>query len=362
MKNIKKIIYAICIMCLIATFFVEVTPVSATGVSNDSKITITSKTKTLKFTNKDKGTKFTIKVKGQKGNKVYDKEDKKWYNLEWSSSNKNIATVDKNGKVKIVGKKCGTAVINVGYTYGTRPKFFYTVSDIKIVVNHNFTVKKTEHKEPTLYAPGGDYTYYNKCGCGKSKAATVKNKKDFVYTEDIVLQEMDNILNWQMDCPLITDEFGYGGFKSARPFVEWLIERGTLPKSFADRLWETTATKKGTDSNYIHIGMCEDAVHAMEVCLSYQDYQLIHGSGAKDGFDYSKDLKPGDILKYDEGDHVVMFWQYTDYEDGEVGFDTLTGCDGFINSEHFFCDPTGKSITKFTLRYPAVYRLPNYKF
>ena len=361
MKNIKKIIYAICIMCLIATFFVEVTPVSATGVSNDSKITITSKTKTLKFTNEDKGTKFTIKVKGQKGNKVYDKEDKKWYNLEWSSSNKNIATVDKNGKVKIVGKKCGTAVINVGYTYGTRPKFFYTVSDIKIVVNHNFTVKKTEHKEPTLYAPGGDYTYYNKCGCGKSKAATVKNKKDFVYTEDIVLQEMDNILNWQMDCPLITNEFGCGGFKSARPFVEWLIERGTLPKSFADRLWETTATKRGTDSNYIHIGMCEDGVHMMEVCLSYQDYQLIHGSGADDGFDYSKDLKPGDILKYDEGDHVVMFWQYTDYEDGKVGFDTLTGCDGFINSEHFFCDPTGKSITKFTLRYPAVYRLPNYK-
>ena len=358
MKNIKKIIYAICIMCLIATFFVEVTPVSAAGVSNDSKITVTSKTKTLKFTNEDKGTKFTIKVKGQKGNKVYDKEDKKWYNLEWSSSNKNIATVDKNGKVKIVGKKCGTAVINVGYTYGTRPKFFYTVSDIKIVVNHNFTVKKTEHKEPTLYAPGGDYTYYNKCGCGKSKAATVKNKKDFVYTEDIVLQEMDNILTWQMDCPLITNEFGCGGFKSARPFVEWLIERGTLPKSFANRKSVFHfANPEGTR----YEGNCGDAIMAMEVCMGYQDYQLIHFSGEDDGFDYSKDLKPGDILKYDEGDHVVMFWQYTDYEDGKVGFDTLTGANGFIESEHFFCDPTGKSITKFTLRYPAVYRLPNYK-
>ena len=357
-KYHKKAVMLLVLTLIVGCFAGFPIKVSATSALNNSKVSVTSKTKTLKFTNKDKGTKFTIKVKGQKGNKVYDKEDKKWYNLEWSSSNKNIATVDKNGKVKIVGKKCGTAVINVGYTYGTRPKFFYTVSDIKIVVNHNFTVKKTEHKEPTLYAPGGDYTYYNKCGCGKSKAETVKNKKDFVYTEDIVLQEMDNILNWQYECPLITNEFGCGGFKSKRPFIEWLIEKGTLPKSFANR---KSVLKLRNPEGTRAEGKCGDGVMAMEVCLGYQDYQLIHESRAKDGFDYSKDLKPGDILEYDEGDHVVMFWQYTDYEDGKVGFDTLTGNDGFINSEHFFCDPTGKSITKFTLRYPTVYRLPNYK-
>ena len=359
MKITKKIIYVICIMCFIATLFSEPVQVKAAGVSDGSKISVTSKTKTLKFTNADKGTKFTIKVKGQKGNKVYAKEDEKWNNLKWSSSNKNIATVDKNGKVKIVGKKCGTAVIEVGYSYGERKNFFHTVSNIKVVVGHNFTVKKTEHKEPTLYAPGGDYTYYNKCSCGKSKAATVKNKKDFVYTEAIVLQELDNILTWQYECPLITNDFGCGGFKSARPFIEWLIERGTLPKSFANK--KTTVASVGDVKGTKYEGACEDAVMAMEICLGYQDYQLIHESRAKDGFDYSKDLKPGDILYSAEGDHIVMFWQYTDYEDGKVGFDTLTGCEGFINSEHFFCDPTGKSITKFTLRYPTVYRLPNYK-
>ena len=77
-RYLKKVVMLLVLTLIVGCFAGFPTKVSATGVSNDSKITITSKTKTLKFTNEDKGTKFTIKVKGQKGNKVYAKEDEKW--------------------------------------------------------------------------------------------------------------------------------------------------------------------------------------------------------------------------------------------------------------------------------------------
>ena len=117
-----------------------------------------------------------------------------------------------------------------------------------------------------------------------------------------------------------------------------------------------------SDVSHVHLefGLPGDGVTAMEICMGYQNYQLIHFSGEDDGFDFSKDLKPGDILYSDRGDHIVMFWQYTDYEDGEVGFDALTGHEGFIESEHYNCDSTGK-ITSYAMLNPKVYRLPNYK-
>ena len=332
MKNIKKFFYAICIMCFIATLFVDAVSVSASGALNASS---------LKFTCADKGKTKTLKVTGSKNGKY--KHNGKWYTIKWSSSNKKVASVDKNGKVKVVAKKTGSATIkatfkikdgNVGFTK--------EIGTCKVTVGHaNKTT--TEYRKPSLYAPGGNYELSTCKVCGSKSEKLVGKAVDFQYTEDFVKEQMENIYYIaNNECP--------GNFQSSKKFLKFLVSNGYYPESILSV--DCTATGGAGVT-----GMCEDGVAVYEKCLSgYQNYELISTWRDTD-FNYFEDLRPGDILSSDT--HVMIVEECVRFNDGTVCVQGYTGVRGKLMRQEFKIESENGIGTR-DFQHTVIYRLPNY--
>ncbi len=112
--SVKNIIIFFLLVSIVVSFF-YFSPVSDAGVST---FNITNQVKTISV-----GESFQIKLNGLKANSV-----------KWKSSNKSIASVNKNGIVK--GLKCGKTVIKGKYK--------------GLSFNITVTVKQT-YKKQTLY-------------------------------------------------------------------------------------------------------------------------------------------------------------------------------------------------------------------
>ena len=313
----------------------------------------------------DKGKTKNLKVTGSKNGKY--KLNGNWYTIKWSSSNKSVASVDKNGKVKV--GKGGSATITASIIYGSYgPKFTKDIGKCKVKVGHVYT-KTTEHREPTLYKQGGDFEI-STCSCGKTVEKQTK-VKDFVYTEEFLLAEMDKIYRLsQEECKLVTEEIDYEGdvilhegFRTTKDFLNFLIEEKYVPSSVLNVAKTTTATVRGFDYGKRYTGACEDSVHSFESILSgYQRYEPIrrYGGYGDKNFEMRSDLKAGDILKTER--HTIIFTHYT-HEGGKVFINGYTGANGEITKSSYECVGS-KPNKENELGYMddvTVYRLPNYK-
>ena len=309
----------------------------------------------------DKGKTKTLKVTGSKNGKY--KHNGKWYTIKWSSSNKNIATVDKNGKVKVVAKKTGSATIkatfkikdgNVGFTK--------EIGTCKVTVGHaNETT--TEYREPSLYAPGGNYELSTCKVCGSKSEKLVGKAVDFQYTEDFVVSEMEKIVEYSSECPLLTtyndgdDDITVNGFKSHTEFFNYLVEENLYPSVILDLNTKTEATADIKDYGASN-GKCESGVHVFEVLLG-NNYELIHRGGKKDGFSFYE-LKAGDIITSREGDHTVIFKEYYKCSNGDILMGTYTGVYGqLLYSEDKVESADAIGVSAF--KNASVYRLKNYE-
>ena len=164
----RKILGRITVVMLMMALLVAVpVRVEAAGKLNCTKWEVTCA---------DKGKTKTLKVTGSKNGKY--KHNGKWYTIKWSSSNKKVASVDKNGKVKV--GKAGSATITASIIYGSYgPKFTKDIGKCKVKVGHVYK-KTTKHREPTIFQAGGDVTTSVCKGCGYTKE-TIKNKSWYLY-------------------------------------------------------------------------------------------------------------------------------------------------------------------------------------
>lgn len=358
-KYHKKAVMLLALTLIVGCFAGFPTKVSAAAL-NASKLT---------YTCADKGKTKTLKVTGSKNGKY--KHNGNWYTINWSSSNKSVATVDQNGKVKV--GKAGSATITASIIYGSYgPKFTKDIGKCKVKVGHVYT-KTTEHREPTIYQSGGDVTKSVCKGCGYTKE-TISNKEDFVYTEEFLLAEMDKIYRLsQEECKLVTEEIDFEGdvilhegFRTTKDFLNFLIEKKYVPSSVLNVAKTTTATVRGFDYGKAQ-SQCEDGVHSFESILSgYQRYEPIrrYGGYGDKNFEMRSDLKAGDILKTQR--HAIIFTHYT-REGGKVFINGYSGANGEIVKEEFECvgskpvkDEDGDNVIGYMDK-ATVFRLPNYK-
>ena len=303
----------------------------------------------------------TIKVTGAKNGKY--KYQGKWYTIKYESSDKNASSskkvikVDKKGKV--TAKKAGSANIDVYIRVGN---LHQTINTCKVKVVHDYE-KSTEHREPTIFQAGGDVTTSVCKGCGYTKE-TISNKEDFVYTEDFVVSEMEKIVEYSAECPLLTtyidgegDTVTVNGFKSHTEFFNYLVEENLYPSVILDLNTKTKVTtdiKDYGDNN----GDCESGVHVFEVLLG-NNYECIHRGGKKDGFSFYE-LKAGDIIYSREGHHTVIFKDYIRFDDGTVYMGNYTGVYGQLlygENKVQSADAVGVA----ALKNASVYRLKNYE-
>ena len=330
-RYLKKVVTLLVLTLIVGCFAGFPIKVSASAL-NSTKLT---------YTCADKGKTKTLKVTGSKNGKY--KHNGKWYTIKWSSSNKKVASVNKNGKVKVVAKKTGSATIkatfkikdgNVGFTK--------EIGTCKVTVGHaNETT--TEYREPTLYAPGGNYELSTCKVCGSKSEKLVGKAVDFQYTEDFVKEQMENIYYIaNNECP--------GNFKSSKKFLKFLVSNGYYPESILSV--DCTATGGAGVT-----GMCEDGCAVYEKCLSgYQNYQLISTWRDTD-FNYFEDLRPGDILSSDT--HVMIVKDYYICSNGDVLVQGYTGANGKIIFDEFKIESENGIGTR-DFQHTVIYRLPNY--
>ena len=76
----------------------------------------------------------------------------------WTSSNKKIVTVDKNGKIK-AGKKTGNAKITITLKSGKKATLKVKVQSAKVKTTKNYRIKDEAHPEK------GQKPYLKACGC-----------------------------------------------------------------------------------------------------------------------------------------------------------------------------------------------------
>ena len=350
-RYLKKVVTLLVLTLIVGCFAGFPIKVSASAL-NSTKLT---------YTCADKGKTKTLKVTGSKNGKY--KHNGKWYTINWSSSNKSVASVDKNGKVKV--GKAGSATITASIIYGSYgPKFTKDIGKCKVKVGHVYT-KTTEYREPTIFKAGGDVTTSVCKGCGYTKES-IKNKEDFVYTEEFLLAEMEHIYRLsQEECKLVSKEIDdegdvilHEGFRDTKSFLNWLVDNEYYPASILDVAKRTVATKQGF--KYINVGACEEGTHIFESILSgSSSYYAVRVYGDRD-FDMKKDLKAGDILAT-EG-HVIIFTEYT-YEDGKVFINGYTGANGEIVKQSYTCygSKPDKNGDIGYMDKATVFRLPNYK-
>ena len=296
----------------------------------------------------DKGQSKTLKVTGSKNGKY--KFNGKWYTIKWSSSNKNIASVDKNGKVKVVAKKTGSATIkatfkikdgNVGFTK--------EIGTCKVTVGHaNETT--TEYREPNLYAPGGNYELSTCKVCGSKSEKLVGKAVDFQYTEDFVKEQMENIYYIaNNECP--------GNFQSQKKFLKFLVSNGYYPESILSVNCPATGGAGSDSGSDGKAGYCRDGCSVFEKCLSgYQNYELISTWRDTD-FNYFEDLRPGDILYSDT--HVMIVEDCVRFNDGTVYVQGYTGVRGKLMRQEFKIESENGIGTR-DFQHTVIYRLPNY--
>lgn len=353
-RYLKKVVTLLVLTLIVGCFAGFPIKVSASAL-NSTKLT---------YTCADKGKTKTLKVTGSKNGKY--KHNGKWYTIKWSSSNKKVASVDKNGKVKV--GKAGSATITASIIYGSDgPKFTKVIGKCKVKVGHVYT-KTTEHREPSLYMQGGDFEI-STCSCGKTVEKQTK-VKDFVYTEEFLLAEMDKIYRLsQEECKLVTKEIDdegdvilHEGFRTTKDFLNFLIKEKYVPSSVLNVAKTTTATVRGFDYGKAQ-SQCEDGVHSFESLLSgYQRYEPIrrYGGYGDKNFEMRSDLKAGDILITER--HAIIFTHYT-HEGGKVFINGYTGGCGEMFKTSFTCYGS-KPDKNGDLGYmddATVYRLPNYK-
>ena len=326
-------------MCFIAALFTDAVAVEAAGSLNASKLT---------YTCADKGKTTTLKVTGSKNGKY--KHNGKWYTIKWSSSNKKVASVDKNGKEKVVAKKTGSATIKATFKIKDGNVGFTTeIGTCKVTVGHaNETT--TEYRKPSLYAPGGNYELSTCKVCGSKSEKLVGKAVDFQYTENFVKEQMENIYYIaNNECP--------GNFQSSKKFLKFLVSNGYYPESILSVDCPATGgagSDRGSDGK---AGYCRDGVSVFEKCLSgYQNYELISTWRDTD-FNYFEDLRPGDILSSDT--HVMIVKDYYICSNGDVLVQGYTGVRGKLMRQEFDIESENGIGTR-DFQHTVIYRLPNY--
>ena len=303
-----------------------------------------------------------IKVTGAKSGKY--KYQGKYYPIKYLSSDKNASSskrvikVDKNGKVTAV--RPGSATVDVYIRVGL---VHQTIGTCKVKVSHDYETTNTEYKTASLYNDGGTYVTSVCKGC-KNKKVTIKNREPFYYTEEIVREEMDRIVNIsQNECPF--------KFDTSSRFLNWLVDNGYVPESVLEASDNTKGTIPGNydnakgKHNVDCRGQCSDGTHSIESCLmgiADRQYVLIHDCGRKDGFNFQTNLKAGDVLYFPNGlGHMSCFKSYVRFDDGTVYMQCYTGYNGeLVYEEYEVMSPEDIGETYF-LEDAAVYRLPNYK-
>ena len=342
-KNIKKTTVLILLsMFMVIIFF----PISA--YANESL-----NCKKWETTCRDAGKTKTLKVNGSKEGKCRLEVDDyigsyvKWFTIEWSSDNKGVATVDKNGKVTIVAKKTGTANIQASVVIEARSRadrtYTYELATCKVIVRHEY---QTIEREPTIWKAGGKI---KQCKCGKEMFL---KKQDFVYTEEFVKQRLEEI---KESSPFNVSWFDWDGklchgrgYQTPEDYFEWLIKNKKYPKSILTK--QTTATSSRGYKGETRQDSSEAGCHVVEVLLSgYQNYECIsNGRQIGEDFDFDTDLKAGDIVV--DGNNYYIFKEYQYDEEGE---------DRYVVFERFgfgmFFEDTCYYLNG------DVYRLPNYK-
>ena len=348
-KIIRRIVVVMMIMSLVVAVPVRT---EAAGKLNCTKWEVTCA---------DKGKTKTLKVTDSKNGKY--KHNGKWYTIKWSSSNKKVASVDKNGKVKVVAKKTGSATIKATFKIKDGNVGFTTeIGTCKVTVGHaNKTT--TEYRKPSLYAPGGNYEISTCKVCGSKSEKLVGKAVDFQYTEDFVVSEMEKIAEYSAKCPLLTtyndgeDDITVNGFKSHTEFFNYLVKKKLYPSVILDLNTKTEAT--GASKNYGDAnGKCESGVHVFEVLLG-NNYECVHRGWEKDGFSFYE-LKAGDIILSQEGDHTVIFKEYIRFDDGTVYMGTYTGVHGQLLYSEYKVQ-SADAVGVAALKNANVYRLKNYK-
>ena len=295
------------------------------------------KTKTVKVNEAKNGT-YKIWYNNQFG--VFSKT----FPIKWKSSDEEIATVNKNGKITIKGKKTGSALIYAMVTHdgeGFEITRSLGICEVKVVHSYKASQKV---REVTIWNAGGTVDV---CKCGKEK---LHKKKNYVYTEDFVKQEMEHIV--QM-CPFTVSWFDNdgklhheNGYQTPEDYFEWLIKKKKYPESILKK--DTTATSSGKYRERNRQSSREAGCHVFEVLLSgYQNYECIHTRYGDDGnFDFETDLKAGDIIA---SPYYYIFKEYQ-YDEDEVSLVVYDGSDGVFSEKVIYYAPTA-----------SVYRLPNYK-
>lgn len=352
-RYLKKAVMLLVLTLIVGCFAGFPIKVSAAAL-NSTKLTCTCT---------DKGKTKTLKVTGSKNGKY--KHNGKWYTIKWSSSNKSVASVDKNGKVKV--GKAGSATITASIIYGSYgPKFTKDIGKCKVKVGHVYT-KTTEYREPTIFQAGGDVTTSVCKGCGYTKE-TIKNKEDFVYTEEFLLAEMDKIYRLsQEECKLVYKEIDFEGdvilhegFRDTKSFLNWLVDNEYYPSSILDVANRTVASPEGLNYPKRYQGSCSDAMHTFESLLTgTSSYSIVRRYGDKN-FDMLFDLKAGDILVTER--HGIIFTHYT-HEGDKVFINGYSGANGEIVKQSFTCYGS-KPDENGDIGYmdkATVFRLPNYK-
>ena len=336
----RKILGRIVIVMMIMSLVVAV-PVrtEAAGKLNCTKWEVTCA---------DKGKTKTLKVTDSKNGKY--KHNGKWYTIKWSSSNKKVASVDKNGKVKVVAKKTGSATIKATFKIKDGNVGFTTeIGTCKVTVGHaNKTT--TEYRKPSLYAPGGNYEISTCKVCGSKSEKLVGKAVDFQYTEDFVKEQMENIYYIaNNECP--------GNFQSSKKFLKFSVSNGYYPESILSVDCPATGGAGSDRGSTGKAGNCRDGCSVYEKCLSgYQNYELISTWRDTD-FNYFEDLRPGDILYSDS--HVMIVEDYYICSNGDVLVQGYTGVRGKLMRQEFKIESENGIGTR-DFQHTVIFRLPNY--
>ena len=297
----------------------------------------------------DAGKTKNVKVNGLK-NGMYVSPNGNKYKVVWKSNNKKIATVDNNGKIKVIADKTGTAEITAYALimemtpYGERG-YRHSLGTCKVKVSHDYK-KKTEQRQPSKWQVGGTV---HVCRCGKEK---ITNKKNYHYTEEDVKKEIENIV--QM-CPFSVSWFDYDGklhhktgYQTPEDYFEWLVKNKKYPKSILTKKTTVTEAKKYRGRNGQNGS--EAGCHIFEVLLSgYQDYQCIYECRSGKEFDFDKNLKAGDIL-VEYGEYSIFKeYQYNGENGEDIRMVVYDINDGTFTEDWYYVSGVD------------VYRLPNYK-
>lgn len=338
-QNIKKkMVLTISCIFLVMLF----TPISVHASLNCKKWEVScwdaGKTKTVQV-NGSKDGKYKVGLNDSEGS--YDR----WFPVKWYSDNHDIATVDKNGKIKIVAKQTGTATITAICTIVPRAiydrKMTRELGTCKITVRHKY---QTINREPTFWKAGGEI---ESCKCGKEK---FKKKQNYIYTEEFVKKQMKKVvesspftISWFDENGKLQHQIGY---QTPEDYFEWLIKNKKYPKSILEK--KTTVTRNGTYRGKAGQDSSEAGCHVFEVLLSgYQSYKCIYSRfGDDEDFDFETDLKVGDLLV--SGDEYSIFREYR-YNGDDVWMAVYDLDHGTFFEDVYYVSGVD------------VYRLPNYK-